>query len=229
MKRIFILLFALFGFAGTLPNNPIEVDHLEEVMLLRRLMSDKPENSSFMPGAKVLELALKGYQKLLKNDSVPHPEILTVVDFSLPSDKERMWVFNLSTGKLLFNSLVAHGRNSGDVMASRFSNVPGSYTSSLGFYLTGEIYQGKHGLSLYLDGLEQGINDKARERSIVIHGADYATHKFINQYGRLGRSYGCPALPPDITQDVINTIKGGSCFFIYGQDSNYLTQSPFLN
>lgn len=229
MKKLFILLFALFGFAGTLPNNPVEVDHSEELALLSRLTAGGSEKSSFLPGAKVLELALKGYYKLKNNDTLPHPEILTVVDFSLPSDKERMWVFNLNTGKLLFNSLVAHGRNSGDVMASRFSNVPGSYTSSLGFYLTGDIYQGKHGLSLYLDGLEQGINDKARERAIVIHGADYATHKFINQYGRLGRSYGCPALPPEITQDVINTIKGGSCFFIYAQDRDYLSRSPFLN
>ena len=229
MKKLIILFIALFLFAGTLPNNPVEVDHSEELALLSRLTSGGSEKSSFLPGARVLELALKGYYKLVKNDSLPHPEILTVIDFSLPSDKERMWVFNLNTGKLLFNILVAHGRNSGDVVASTFSNVPGSYTSSLGFYLTGEIYQGKHGLSLYLDGLERGINDKARERAIVIHGAEYATHKFINQYGRLGRSYGCPALPPEITQDVINTIKGGSCFFIYAQDRDYLTRSPLLN
>lgn len=196
---------------------------------MNRLLSVQTMQGQILPDQSILEMAIRGYTKLLRNESVPQPEILTLVDFSLPSDKERMWVFDIETGKLLYNSLVAHGRNSGDRLASHFSNSPGSFTSSLGFYLTGDIYQGKHGLSLYLDGLEKGINDKARERAIVIHGADYATANFIQQHGRLGRSLGCPALPPHLTRDVINTIKGGTCLFIYAPDKNYLANSPVLN
>lgn len=201
----------------------------KELELMNRLLSVQTMQGQILPDQSILEMAIRGYTKLLRNESVPQPEILTLVDFSLPSDKERMWVFDIETGKLLYNSLVAHGRNSGDRLASHFSNSPGSFTSSLGFYLTGDIYQGKHGLSLYLDGLEKGINDKARERAIVIHGADYATANFIQQHGRLGRSLGCPALPPHLTRDVINTIKGGTCLFIYAPDKNYLANSPVLN
>jgi len=229
MKRFFLLLFSLFGFAGATPEGNHNFALSAELELMNRLLSVETMQGQILPDQSILEMAIRGYTKLLRNESVPHPEILTLVDFSLPSDKERMWVFNIETGKLLYNSLVAHGRNSGDKLASHFSNLPGSYTSSLGFYITGDIYQGKHGLSLYLDGLEKGINDKARERAIVIHGADYVTKNFIQQNGRLGRSLGCPALPPHLTREVINTIKGGTCLFIYVPDKSYLTNSPILN
>lgn len=229
MKQFFLLLFSLFGFAGATPEGNHNLSVSKELELMNRLLSVQTMQGQILPDQNILEMAIRGYTKLLRNESVPQPEILTLVDFSLPSDKERMWVFDIETGKLLYNSLVAHGRNSGDRLASHFSNSPGSFTSSLGFYLTGDIYQGKHGLSLYLDGLEKGINDKARERAIVIHGADYATANFIQQHGRLGRSLGCPALPPHLTRDVINTIKGGTCLFIYAPDKNYLANSPVLN
>ncbi len=229
MKQFFLLLFSLFGFAGATPEGNHNLVLSAELELMNRLLSVQTMQGQILPDQSILEMAIRGYTKLLRNESVPQPEILTLVDFSLPSDKERMWVFDIETGKLLYNSLVAHGRNSGDKLASHFSNLPGSYTSSLGFYLTGDIYQGKHGLSLYLDGLEKGINDKARERAIVIHGAEYVTANFIQQNGRLGRSLGCPALPPHLTRDVINTIKGGTCLFIYAPDKNYLANSPVLN
>lgn len=197
--------------------------------MIERLLNTPEDADWSLPEPTVLELAVRGYARLINEAEVPAPDILTVMDFSLPSDVKRMWVFNMRTGELLFHNLVAHGRNSGELYARRFSNVPGSYTSSLGFYLTGDIYYGRHGLSLYLDGLEYGINHKARERAIVIHAADYVTPGFVRQHGRLGRSHGCPALPPNLNKDIINTIKGGSCLFIFGDDNHYQSNSEVLN
>ena len=141
--------------------------------------------------------------------------IVTLIDFSLPSTAKRLWTINLETGEILFNSLVAHGRNTGNDVAQSFSNIPQSFQSSLGFYLTDHVYVGKHGNSLRLKGLEKNINDNAWKRAIVVHGADYVTESFIKQNGRLGRSQGCPAIPPEITEEFINTVKEGSLIFIY--------------
>lgn len=141
--------------------------------------------------------------------------VVTLIDFSLPSTAKRLWAINLETGEVLLNTYVAHGRNSGDNEARQFSNIPESYQSSLGFFLTDQVYVGKHGNSMRLKGLEKDINDKAWDRAIVIHGADYATDGFIQKYGRLGRSFGCPAIPPEVTDKFINTVKGGSLLFIY--------------
>lgn len=142
-------------------------------------------------------------------------QVVTLIDFSLPSTAKRLWTINLITGEVLFNTYVAHGQNSGDNVANVFSNKPESHQSSLGFYLTDEIYVGKHGNSMRLKGLEKNINDKAWDRAIVVHGADYATDDFIHKHGRLGRSFGCPAIPPEITDKFIETVKEGSLLFIY--------------
>ncbi len=152
---------------------------------------------------------LPGFLPLASN------KIITIIDFSLPSTAHRLWTINLETGEVLFNTLVAHGRNTGQNIAEKFSNIPQSYQSSLGFYLTDQVYTGKHGHSLRLKGLEKNINDKAWERAIVIHGADYVSESFIKAHGRLGRSHGCPAIPPEITEDFISTTKEGSLLFIY--------------
>jgi hypothetical protein len=128
----------------------------------------------------------------------------------------------------LYHCLVSHGRNSGDVMAENFSNKPGSYASSPGFYTTGETYFGKHGFSLRLNGIEHGINDKARERAIVIHGADYVSSEFIEKNGRLGRSLGCPAVPEELSAEIIETIKDGTCLFVYAPAESYLSNSPVI-
>jgi hypothetical protein len=162
--------------------------------------------------------AVKGYhilknKGLLKNDS-----IITIIDFSKPSDKERMYVINIRQNKLILKTLVAHGKNTGVEYAEKFSNKNQSHQSSPGFYLTGDPYKGKHGYSLRLQGLEKGINDKAEERAIVIHPAKYATYDFIKKYGRLGRSFGCPALPPEVSRKTIDTIKNGSLMYIYHPD-----------
>ncbi|MDQ1296564.1 MAG: hypothetical protein QG611_542 [Bacteroidota bacterium] len=186
--------------------------------------ADNPE----FPPLKLLQTALAGYELLLEEKCVSRPEVITIIDFSLPSDKERLWVLDLNNGKVLFRCLVSHGRNSGELMAEKFSNIPGSNASSPGFYTTGETYMGKHGLSLALDGLETGINDKARARAIVIHGADYVSAEFIRKYGRLGRSFGCPAVPEELSKEIIQTIKGGSCLFIYAPEITYISNSQII-
>lgn len=179
------------------------------------------ENISF----EVFDKAMSGYDRI----DGKQKDILVLVDFSKPSTQERFFVIDIKQQKVLYHSVVAHGRGSGDNYATSFSNTPGSNQSSLGFYLTAGTYQGQNGYSLRLKGLERGINDKAMERAIVIHGADYADPKFISIAGRLGRSLGCPSLPKSLNDDVINTIKDGSVMFIYAEDGNYLSQSPLLS
>jgi hypothetical protein len=193
-----------------------------------RLMFCLPADNSEFPPLYLLQTALAGYEILVEENSISRPEVITIIDFSLQSDRERLWVIDLHQGKVLYHCLVSHGRNSGELMAESFSNTPGSYESSPGFYVTGETYIGRHGLSLALDGVETGINDKARARAIVIHGADYVSDDFIRAHGRLGRSQGCPAIPVELSEDIIKTIKGGSCLFIYAPIPDYTSNSPII-
>lgn len=170
----------------------------------------------------VFEKALTGFMNLKSNRHLNnHKEILTVVDFTKSSKEKRMWIIDLKNNKILLNTYVAHGRGSGDDMATTFSNISESHQSSLGFYVTNETYQGKHGLSLKLDGFDKGINHLARARAIVVHGADYVSEKFINQHGRLGRSHGCPAVPAELNKTVIDLIKDKTCLFINGNSNTY--------
>ena len=171
-------------------------------------------NSFVLPSFDCFNLALDGFH-LLKEKGLVKKNILTVIDFSLSSNTKRLWVIDLEKNIVLFQTLVAHGKNSGEEFAKEFSNQAKSFKSSIGFYATGEIYDGKHGKSLKLDGLEKGLNDKARERAVVIHGADYVSETFIKQNKRLGRSLGCPAIPVEMNAKIINQIKDKSCLFIY--------------
>lgn len=173
---------------------------------------------------RAFEQAYYGWKKIKSQK----PNVMTLIDFSKPSTDERLYVFDMKMKKVLFISHVAHGRNSGGNYATSFSNINGSHQSSLGFYLTGSTYIGKNGYSLLLDGLEKGINDKARERAIVIHGAAYANPSVIGSSGRLGRSFGCPALPQAVNKAIIDVIKGGSLLYIYADDSKYVAQSQIL-
>ena len=170
---------------------------------------------------EAFQYAIAGYEKIKDRKK----EILTLIDFSKPSNQERLYVFDLRQKKMLYSSIVAHGKNSGELMATHFSNRDGSHQSSLGFYLTENTYYGKNGYSLVLEGLEKGINDNARRRAIVIHGAAYANPSIIQNGGRLGRSFGCPALPQTINRPVIDAIKGGSVLYIYADNSDYLAKS----
>ena len=173
---------------------------------------------------KAFEQALLGFEQI--NPKVK--DIITIIDFTLPSTQKRMFVLDLVNKKVLFHSIVSHGRNSGENYATSFSNRHGSYQSSLGFYLTDQTYMGSNGYSLILDGLEKGINDQARARAVVMHGADYCSENVIKSNGRLGRSYGCPALPREINESVINTIKNGSVLYIYANNKEYMTTSTIL-
>ena len=172
--------------------------------------------------------AFEGYEQLKQQGKIEN-EILTIVDFSLSSTQERMWVIDMKTQKVILKSLVSHGRNSGSEFATDFSNTSESFKSSLGFYVTGETYIGKHGLSLRLDGMEYGINDNARNRAVVVHGADYVSKSFIKNTGRLGRSQGCPAVPYEVHKELIQTIKGKSCIFIYHPSRNYVAKSKLVS
>lgn len=207
MNRVLflILLVCCFKMAIAKPYLPeavrIESRRLYETLHLSRIVS-----------LSAFQEALVGYHKL----TAAKRGILVVIDYTKPSTQKRFCVVDLEQEKVLFESHVAHGRRSGDNYAVSFSNAPGSYKSSLGFFRTGKTYSGKNGYSLLLDGLEKGINDKARERAIVIHGADYADPRVLRGQERLGRSLGCPALPPDISHEVIDTIKEGALLYIYG-------------
>lgn len=172
--------------------------------------------------------AYNGYQKLISENKVSKKNIITVIDFSKSSKKERFFIIDIDKQKVIYESLVAHGKNSGWDVPSSFSNLANSYKSSLGFFITGETYSGKHGLSLRLDGLEEGINDNARKRHIVIHAADYVNSGIVKKLGRLGRSYGCPSLPSKNYPQIINLIKDKSLIFIYSNQNEYLNKSKYL-
>ena len=176
---------------------------------------------------KVLSLATRAVSCTLRQPGPP-PATLSVIDFSRPSTEPRLWVFDLASHSLLFEELVAHGRNTGDNVATAFSNRSGSHMSSLGVFRTAESYVGANGYSLRLDGLEPGFNDLARDRAIVIHGAPYVSPEIARAQGRLGRSLGCPAVRPAIARDLIDRIRGGSLVFAYYPDSDWLAQSRLL-
>jgi hypothetical protein len=178
---------------------------------------------------EAFEEALSGYNCLIQRKQVKKSDVLTIIDYGRPSTEKRLFVIDMQEGNILFNTLVAHGRNSGTVFATDFSNEAESKKSSLGFFIASDTYLGANGYSLRLEGCEQGINDHARERAIVMHGAEYVNENFIRSHGYLGRSYGCPAIPVECHEKVIDRIKNGSCVFLYHPGSRYRNQSKILN
>lgn len=176
---------------------------------------------------KVLALAVKAHQKA-KGMGVASKSLMTIIDYSLPSTKRRLWVVDMTKRKVIYHTHVAHGSGSGGNEAKQFSDKPGSYQSSLGVFVTGKTYQGKHGLSLTLHGLEKGINGNAERRRIVVHSANYVNSGIIKSMGRLGRSWGCPALSTEVARPIIQTIKDGSLLFAYYPDNKWLNHSRFL-
>ena len=179
-------------------------------------------------GRVAFDYAMIGYTSLKAKGLLGNNGILSIIDFSLSSAKKRLFVLDVKNYKLLFVTYVAHGRNSGTSQALYFSNEAESFKSSIGFYLTGATYSGAHGYSMKLKGYEAGYNDKAEERAIVMHSADYVSEALIKQQGFIGRSLGCPALAPEIYKQVINKIKNQSCLFIYGASGNYIENSRML-
>jgi L,D-transpeptidase catalytic domain len=177
---------------------------------------------------QAFQYAQKGWKKLVAQGKIMNESVIAIVDFSQPSSHRRLYVLDMKNYKILFNTLVAHGRNSGKEWASSFSNKPSSYKSSPGFYITGETYIGGNGYSLRLEGIERGINDKASDRAIVMHGADYVSESYIAEQGYIGRSQGCPAVPANEAYPIINTIKNGTCLFVYTPDKRYVSKSGLL-
>jgi uncharacterized protein (DUF1684 family) len=178
---------------------------------------------------RVLSLAL-GARDCAAHElgQAPSPR-LAVIDYSRPSTEPRLWVFDLEQQKLLFREVVAHGQGSGENMASRFSNVDGTHASSLGLFRTGDTYEGHNGYSLRMDGLEPGTNDAAMARAIVMHGAQYVNLQTAHKQGRLGRSWGCPALRPEVAKSVIDSLRHGQMIFGYYPDKKWLANSPFID
>ncbi len=176
----------------------------------------------------VFEMALAAASCAQRAGAVDQPATLTVIDYSLPSTEKRMWVYDLRRQVLLYEELVSHGQGSGENMAGRFSNTPNSYQTSLGLFVTAEPYVGKNGYSLRLDGLDEGFNDNARERAIVMHGAPYVSEEFVKAQGRLGRSQGCPAVRNAVAKELIDTVKGGGLVFAYAKDPAWLRSSAYL-
>src|SRR3990167_217006 len=177
---------------------------------------------------QALQQALNAMQCAL-NSGAAQAQRLAVIDYSEPSTARRLWIFDLQKQTLLLHDLVAHGNKSGENFATRFSNRIGSYQSSLGLFRTQESYQGKHGYSLRMDGLEPGVNDRARERAIVIHAADYVNPLWSKRQGRIGRSQGCPAVRPEIARRVIDKLKGGQFMYSWYPDRSLVKASPYLN
>ncbi|MEZ1317034.1 murein L,D-transpeptidase catalytic domain family protein [Pseudomonas fluorescens] len=178
--------------------------------------------------AKVINLAVRASQCSIAQGAAP-VQRLAVIDYSLPSTQQRLWVFDLKKRKLLFHELVAHGRNSGENMAVNFSNQNESFATSLGLYRTQQSYVGQNGYSLRMEGLEPGFNDNAFDRAIVIHGAPYVSPVLARANGRIGRSLGCPAVRPAIAHKLIDSMKGGQLLFSYYPDQRWLKSSSYIN
>lgn len=197
----------------------------KEVALPTIKESESDTNLNMNP--RVWNLALKAYNKATQKGYIKQ-KIMTVIDYSLPSSKKRMWVIDVYSKKVLYHTLVAHGKHTGGLFANHFSDSPGSRASSLGLFVTENTYIGSKGYSLRLKGIEPGFNDKAHSRAIVVHGAWYATADFAAHHGRLGLSWGCPAVSPKLARPIINDIKGGTLVFAYYPEPRWLKQSEFL-
>lgn len=187
--------------------------------------------AALAPGAdpRMLRLALQARQCAIAHGEAAPQSRLVVIDYSLPSTQQRLWVFDMQRPRLLHHDYVAHGRNSGGNRASRFSNEDGSLETSLGLFRTAETYTGDNGYSLRMDGLEPGFNDHARERALVMHGAWYVDPQLAQRQGRLGRSLGCPALRPQVAAAVIDDVSQGQLLFAYYPDPQWLAHSKYLN
>jgi hypothetical protein len=176
----------------------------------------------------VFEYAVTGFNYMKQTGKFVNTGIISICDFSKPSSQKRLFIIDLEKRKILFNTYVAHGANSGKLFATDFSNIPESNKSSLGFYQTNATYSGKHGYSLRLTGMETGINDNAFKRDIVMHAADYVNEATIRAKGYIGRSWGCPAVPTKLHKPIIDNIKNGTCLFIYAEDQNYFRHSALF-
>lgn len=223
MLRIACLVLTLLAAAVSRAAPPAVPAALASGELLSRLQAAAPGIDH-----TALSLALDARDCAIRSGAVTASQRLGVIDYSRPSTEPRLWVFDLSHARLLYTEFVAHGRGSGENFATAFSNRDGSHQSSLGLFVTADTYIGGNGYSLRMDGLEPGVNDKARARAIVMHGARYVDPGLASQQGRLGRSYGCPALRPAVAREMIDMLKQGQLLFAYYPDRDWLTHSRFF-
>ncbi|MEJ5092199.1 hypothetical protein GEO21_19380 [Sphingobacterium faecium] len=229
-KLVFILFMGLYAAVFSESKNAVAPEiHKKQIEITKELTKVdslyQSMNLKDVVNYKAFKEAMEGYQLL----PAKNKDILSIIDFTLASTEKRLIVLDIKNEKVLFHSLVSHGKNSGSNYATSFSNTPESYQSSLGFYVTENTYQGENGYSLVLNGLEEGFNDKAKSRAVVVHGADYVNTDIVSALGRLGRSYGCPALPRELSKPIINTIKDGTLLFIYADNEEYFAKSKVLN
>jgi hypothetical protein len=244
LRPVFMFLLLLAGslcfiFAMPAPNGPFHKNTLSAAPAMPvantvsnslsayKMLYDSLELNTLQLSREAFDYAVQGFYQLQQTGMIQE-HILTIADFSLPSTKKRLFIIDMANARLLMNTFVAHGRNSGKVMATQFSNKLNSFKSSLGFYITSNTYRGEHGYSLRLEGVEKGINDNAFDRNIVLHGADYVNEKYIARKGYIGRSLGCPAVPHKLHTTIIDLVKGGTCLFLYSPDKYYTTHSPVL-
>ena len=227
MRRFVLLVCLLVGsVSGSIFSQPEEKKEVSRVNVIdRSLQLYREMDLEGRVNYTAFRQAVTGYYRIEKRKR----EVLTLIDFSKPSTQERLYVFDMKNKKMLFSSVVSNGKNSGNNYSTTFSNEEGSHNITLGWYLTQAAYQGRNGYSLILDGLEKGINDRARQRAIVMHGAAYANPSVIRGGGRLGRSFGCPAVPEKLSRPIIDAIKGGSVMYIYAAKPDYLAQSTVLH
>ena len=220
-----IFLRRLFLVAASLGSvcSPVFAANASTPVLYNSLAQAAPELNP-----QVLESALSAMQCAV-NNGASKARHLAVIDYSMPSTAKRLWIFDIKAKKLVLRELVAHGQNSGQNFATRFSNSEGSFQSSLGLFRTQESYQGANGYSLRMDGLEPGINDRARDRDIVIHGASYVNPLWSQSQGRIGRSQGCPAVRPQVARQVVDNLKNGQFMFAWYPDQRWLKSSAYLN
>ena len=228
LKQLFILSLCTFlavrsnSISVVVPFNPTSVPGGgadDKAMLLSEKLNINSE---------AFKLAIKGYEKLKEQGRINNLRFLTIIDYSKPSNEQRLYVVDMVAEELIIKSLVAHGKNSGRVYANNFSNRNSSFQSSLGFYITGNTFFGKHGTTLELEGIEEGINDQAKHRSIVLHSAYYVSDAVVQQQGFIGRSLGCPAVPADKVYEIIENIQGASCMFVYAPNKDYLNKSQLI-
>ncbi len=224
----------LFVFA----NSAFTVKNVMSKLSITKI-STKPDSSQFSLydslqlqtlglSRQAFDYAIAGYNKLQESGKIINDQVLSIIDFSLPSSAKRLFVIDVKNVALLFNTYVSHGKNSGKEMANEFSNKPQSFKSSLGFYVTSGTYIGKHGYAMRLIGEEKGINDNAYNRGIVMHSAAYVSEAYIHSQGYIGRSEGCPAVPAKLHKAIIEKIKNGSCLFMYSPTKYYSAKSSFI-
>ncbi|WP_439504676.1 murein L,D-transpeptidase catalytic domain family protein [Sediminibacterium sp.] len=223
MKKAFLILLIVIS-SSSQAFNKKTTSPITSLILKVSLLSEKCSINKL-----AVQYAIEVYEKLKTSGQLINQRYLTIADFSKPSSEKRLFIIDMEKMEPVLQTLVAHGRNSGTLFAKTFSNKNESYQSSLGFYITGEIYRGKHGMSLQLSGIESGINDNAKQRAIVMHGADYVNEQLIKKQGYIGRSLGCPAVPQNQVKEIIHTIKGASLLYIYAPDNRYTKKSKLIN